>query len=202
MSTPMTRRTPKGAETPTPTGHLTGDSGAPSPTGLITPVQESPKVGRPTDYSLALAAVICDRLSDGESLRAICKDPDMPGKSTVFEWLAAIPEFADLYARAREEQAETLAAEIVAIADEECTMVRASKHGARADDPESGEVEVVFDATAVARNRLRVDARKWVAAKLKPRVYGDKLALTDGEGKPVAPVEVHIHGVAPPVRED
>lgn len=45
-------------------------------------------------------------------------------------------------------------------------------------DPQTGETgEVKLDAAAVARNRLRVDARKWVAAKLKPRVYGDKVQV-------------------------
>lgn len=140
------------------------------------------KVGRPTDYCDELANKICERLSDGESLRAICSDGDMPNKATVFKWLYLHPEFNDQYARAREEQAETLADEITSIADEECTMVKANKHpGAKADD-EDGNVEVVFDATAVARNRLRIDARKWVASKLKPKKYGEKMMLADSDG--------------------
>lgn len=147
-------------------------------------------MGRPSEYSQTIAEAITERIADGESLRSICTDEAMPAKSTVFKWLSQQKEFADQYARAREEQAETLAAEIVEIADEECTMVRASKHGAKADDSESGEVEVVFDATAVARNRLRVDARKWVASKLKPKVYGDKVSteLTGPNGGPVETV--------------
>ena len=62
-------------------------------------------------------------------------------------------------------------------------MVRASKHGVKSDD-EGGDVEVVFDSAAVARNRLRVDARKWVAAKLKPRKYGDKVAVGGADDLP------------------
>jgi hypothetical protein len=143
-------------------------------------------------YSQSTADAICARIANGESLRAICADEDMPASSTVFLWLAEHAGFSEQYARAREAQAEHLAAEIVAIADEECTMVRASKHGAKADDPESGEVEVVFDATAVARNRLRVDARKWVAAKLKPKVYGDRVTTehTGPNGGPVLLADV------------
>lgn len=142
-------------------------------------------MARPSDYTQALGDLICERLADGESLRTICAGEDMPHRSTVFRWLASDEAFRDQYARAREDQADTLADEIVAISDEECTTVRADKHpGAKADD-EDGNVEVVFDSTAVARNRLRVDARKWVASKLKPKKYGDRQVLA---GDPDAPL--------------
>jgi hypothetical protein len=81
------------------------------------------------------------------------------------------------YARARELQAEYMAEDILAIADEECTMVKADKHGSQDDDGQ-GNTEVVFDSTAVQRNRLRVDARKWLLSKLAPKKYGDKLDTT------------------------
>lgn len=136
-------------------------------------------MARPSIYSQELADTICGRIVDGESLRAICRDDEMPAASSVFKWLREHPEFSEQYAKAKAEQAEGFADEIVSIADEECTMIRADKHGTRADHDENGEAltEVVFDATAVARNRLRVDARKWVSAKLLPKKYGDKLDL-------------------------
>lgn len=137
-------------------------------------------MARPTDYNEDIADKICERLADGESLRQICADDAMPSRSAVFKWLGKHPEFADQYARAREEQAETLADEIVGIADE--TEVRAQG--------EDGEVVLSLDPTAIARNRLRVDARKWVAAKLKPKKYGDKVQteLTGANGGPVQTV--------------
>jgi|SRR5690349_8869255 len=128
-------------------------------------------IGRPTLYSQDLADAICERLADGESLRAICSDDGMPNRATVFRWLGADEAFRDQYARAREEQAETLADEIVSIADEGDT-----KSLIGGDD----ETIVVYDATAVSRNRLRIDARKWVASKLKPKKYGDKVDVTHG----------------------
>lgn len=100
----------------------------------------------------------------------------------MLEFIHADSSRSEMYARARQERADLLADEIVEIADEECTTVKASKHGS-SDDGE-GETEVVFDAVAVARNKLRVDARKWVASKLKPRVYGDKLELSGEVGTP------------------
>ena len=126
----------------------------------------SNQTGRPTIYTDALGDSICERLMDGESLKSICSAEDMPHRSTVFRWIVANETFRDMYARAREEQAETMADEIVSIADEGETKVIMGNDGTSM---------VVFDSTAVARNRLRVDARKWVAAKLKPRKYGDKV---------------------------
>lgn len=101
----------------------------------------------------------------------------MPAISTVFRWLRLEEGFSEQYTRAKEEQADTLADEIVEIADErEGRAIVAGE-----------ESVVVFDSTAVARNRLRVEARKWVAAKLKPKRYGDKQAIehTGKDGGPI-----------------
>lgn len=136
--------------------------------------------GRPTSYTEDMALAICGRLADGESLKSICAGDDMPDKATVYRWLAADEAFRDMYARAREDQADTLADEIVAIADE--AEVSAKQDGE--------EVHLALDATAVARNRLRVDARKWVAAKLKPKKYGDRISqeVSGPDGGPVETV--------------
>lgn len=116
-------------------------------------------MARPTTYSPDRTAVICARLAQGEPLRSICADAEMPGMSTVFEWLAKYPEFAETYARAREEQADALADDIVRIADEPPPP-----------DCETGKI----DSAWVAWQRNRIDARKWTASKLRPRKYGDK----------------------------
>lgn len=111
----------------------------------------------------------------------------MPDKSTVFRWLAAHEAFRDQYARARELQAEHMAEEILEIADEESTMVRKSKHQPGAADGDE-EVEVVFDSAAVARNRLRVDTRKWLMSKMAPKKYSEKLAV--GGATDMPPIQV------------
>jgi hypothetical protein len=106
-------------------------------------------MGRPSDYTQEVASLICNRLADGESLRAICLDEDMPARETVRGWLIRLPEFAGQYARARGEQGDAYADEIVAIADDK-------------------------DEDANSR-RVRIDARKWAAGKLRPDVYGEKV---------------------------
>lgn len=138
-------------------------------------------MARPSDYTQDTADRICEAILDGQSLRSICEAADMPGRATVMRWLANNSQFRDQYARAKEEQADVLADEIVAIADEDDTKVIAGG---------DGTTVVVFDSTAVARNRLRVDARKWVASKLKPKKYGDRITqeVSGPNGGPVETV--------------
>lgn len=132
--------------------------------------------GAPSKYSHQLMLDICEHIANCVPLRTIAGMEGMPSVQTMMTWLAdeAKPEFLEHYARAREAQADKMAEDILAIADEECTMVRADKHGTMDDDGE-GNTEVVFDSTAVQRNKLRVDARKWLASKMAPKKYGDKL---------------------------
>lgn len=121
-------------------------------------------MGRPSSYTDELADLICERLADGESLVRICKDDEMPSTATVFRWLADNQAFRDSYARAREVQAERLADEIIEIADE-----------GRRDTYIDDEGRERTDYDVIARSKLRVDARKWIAAKLLPKKYGERV---------------------------
>lgn len=162
------------------------------------------KVGAPSMYSEELAQEICAHIANCVSLRAIAAMEGMPTTATIMSWLAdgSKPEFLEQYARAREAQADKMAEDILAIADEECTMVRADKHGSKDDDGE-GNTEVVFDSTAVARNKLRVDARKWLASKMAPKKYGEKVhtELTGPGGGAIA-VQSTVTFVQPPQRDE
>jgi hypothetical protein len=98
----------------------------------------------------------------------------MPTQSSVYLWLLQKPDFSEQYTRAREEQADTLADEILAIADETPDSVTDEKGISRTD---SGWV---------TWQRNRVDARKWVASKLKPKKYGDALKVGGDKDNPLA----------------
>lgn len=128
--------------------------------------------GRPSSYSEELAASILERLADGESLRSICDDDDMPDKSTVFRWLTANDTFRDQYALAREAQADALFDDVLAIADDGRNDWMKRKFGEDERWVENGE--------ALRRSQIRIDARKWMAGKLKPKKYGEKLDLNHG----------------------
>jgi hypothetical protein len=109
--------------------------------------------GRPSEYDEAVASVICDLIADGFSLRTICEREDMPHRSTVLRWLDKYAGFAAIYARAREAQADAMDERILAVAD------ASTSESANAD-------------------RVKIMAYQWRAARLKPKVYGDKLDLT------------------------
>ncbi len=119
-------------------------------------------MGRPSRFTLKTADEICERLADGESLRTICSADTMPNRATVFRWLAANKNFRDQYARAREAQADAMADEILNIADD-------GENDTYVDD--FGKKRTDYDV--ISRSKLRVDARKWLASKLRPKVYGE-----------------------------
>jgi len=132
------------------------------------------KKGRPTRLNNALQARIMARLAVGESLRSVCRDPKMPGMTTVFRWLASNPDFREQYELAKAESADAYADEIVDIADNEaCSDLIID--GVPVLDPETGEPYKIVTAQGVQHARLRVDARKWVSSKLKPKKYGDRV---------------------------
>lgn len=117
-------------------------------------------------------ATICERIADGQSLRQIVEADEMPASSTVFKWLAEDTAFSEQYARAREAQADAVFDDILTIADDGRNdwMERKNQDGQNIGWMENGE--------ALRRSQLRIEARKWMAGKLKPKKYGDKLDLT------------------------
>lgn len=113
-------------------------------------------MGRPSIYTEELAAEICRRISDGESLRRISLEQRMPDKETVRTWLRTNPHFLARYRVARQESAHSIVEE---------SLDRARE----ADDRDSAAAAKVF-----------LDASRWAASKLNAPVYGDKLDLTGG----------------------
>ncbi len=150
--------------------------------------------GRPTVYSEQKAMKLCAYLADGMSLSRACKMPGMPSSTTVLRWLAddTHPQFRDQYACAREAQADLLAEQILEIADD-------GTNDTYADD--DGNVHVDHDH--IARSRLRVDARKWLASKMAPKKYGDKIqAEHTGANGGAIQVASTVQFVMPPERSE
>lgn len=105
--------------------------------------------GRPTDYTQELADDICTLLSDGDSMRKICRMESMPCLSTVWKWLRENEEFSHQYDRSIQERAEAHTEDMLEIADDSTIDVQ--------------------------RAKLMVDTRKWHSARMKPKKYGDKI---------------------------
>lgn len=128
--------------------------------------------GRPTDYTPELADKVCARLAEGESMRSIGRDESMPCTTSLFKWLREIPEFAQQYAKAKEESADAMAEDSLDIADNQVEQPLIVDGLPLQID---GKVVMVKDAVSVNHAKLRIDTRKWYASKLKPKKYGDKV---------------------------
>lgn len=116
-------------------------------------------MARPSKYSEELVNKICERIADGESLRAICREDGMPDHNTVIRWRNEKPEFCSQYARAREDQADGLF-------DQAIDMLK----------------EQHVDNVKVQSAKLNFDIIKWTAGKLAPKKYGDKIDMTSSDG--------------------
>lgn len=132
------------------------------------------KVGRPTIFTEDLADQICALLAMGKSMRKVCALDSMPDMATVFRWLRVNKEFCKQYEKAKQEAADYYADEMVDIADDEASS-EVIIDGVPVLDPDTGKPYKVVTATGVQHARLRVDTRKWIAAKLKPKKYGDRV---------------------------
>jgi len=126
--------------------------------------------GRPTKYTQDLADEICEGITLGNSIRTVTKPEHMPAISTFYKWLRLHDEFAKQYARACEERTEAMSEDILDIADD---------GGNDWMEVHKGDYEGwQLNGEALQRSRLRVDTRKWLMSKMKPKKYGDKLDMT------------------------
>lgn len=134
--------------------------------------------GRPEIYNDELAIQLLSEIaSTSKSLRTICKIDGMPSVTTVLKWLRDKPDFAAQYARAKEEQADYLIEEMIDISDDGSNDFMTITKGNESYEVENKEV--------TSRSRLRVDTRKWIASKLKPKKYADKIDITS-DNKPLS----------------
>lgn len=148
--------------------------------------------GRPSTFTQTLACGIVTRLASGESLRAICRDENMPAEATVRGWVIDDRDgFSAQYARARDIGLDALADELLEIADNTELGVK-TKTGPNGAEKTEGDM--------IEHRRLRVDSRKWYLSKLAPKKYGDKLTqeLTGKGGASLIPsINVTIGSIKP-----
>lgn len=133
-------------------------------------------MGQHPSNTLEMGIRVCEAISESQmGIKKLCLENDwMPSATTIKKWVREDAKenetdkegFATLYARAKDEQADSLVEEMLDIADDKTKDTVSTEFG------ESG------NAVAVARARLQIDTRKFIAAKLKPKKYGDKLDLT------------------------
>lgn len=143
--------------------------------------------GRPSTYNAEIAAEICRRLADGQTLREVCRAEGMPPESTVRLWALDDREgFSAQYARAREIGYFSMADELLEIADD-------GKNDWMERQDENGGSSWQLNGEHIQRSRLRADTRKWMLSKALPKVFGDKVTQ-EHTSDPDNPVKV-IHKI-------
>ena len=131
------------------------------------------KVGRPSRYSEDVMDELCERLSKGEPMAAICRDEHMPAVPTINLWRSKDPAIDSRVARARDDGFDALALDCLNIADDNGRDLRVLANGS-----------VVTDSDVVQRSKLRIETRLKLLACWDPKRYGNKVDVTSG-GNPV-----------------
>jgi hypothetical protein len=132
------------------------------------------KGGRPPMIlTQSIKDAILLRTAQGESMRALGRDPALPSRDRMLKELVEDSRFAAQYAQAREAMYAGWADEILEIADDGTTdyITKVGRHG--------HEYEAV-DQEHIQRSRLRVDSRKWLLSKLLPKTFGDRVEHEHG----------------------
>lgn len=135
-------------------------------------------MGRHSEYTEEMADKICLALSSEViALKTLCDKDEYPCLTTVYKWLKENPDFAKRYTRAREAQADIMAEDILRIADDSSGDTETRYNS-------DGEEYTVQNHEFVNRSKLKIEARKWLAAKLLPKKYSEKFDIdhkSDGE---------------------
>ena len=121
-------------------------------------------VGRPVEWEEdnPVWEEVVSRMATGKSLSSVLREPGMPPWATFNRMLRSNEQLRSIYDKAVQDRADKLADEIIELSD------AVMPEGLRG--PEA--------SAWVQQKRLQVDARKWVASKLKPRTYGDRIDVS------------------------
>lgn len=128
--------------------------------------EKKKKLGRPeVPYSDEIAEELLDAISTSTKSidKILVENPHFPHVRTLYRWLKSKPDFCQAYEEARRFQAQNHVNSLFDIVNDESRDRIFTANG------EAG------NSTAVARDRLKVDTIKWFAAKLIPKMYGDKV---------------------------
>lgn len=141
------------------------------------------KVSTTKRYSELLAARICEMVSQGQSLRIICKINGMPSRERIMSWVMfpneeERPGFSQRFKDARQIGWMLMGEDILDIADD-ASKDRITK---RILDPRTGTLKTVEvdNPNNITRAKLMVDTRKWMLQRLLPAVFGDKVEVKHG----------------------
>lgn len=155
--------------------------------------------------------VVCNAIASssksvGTILDAGHQGHPLPDYATFARWMAEVDEdggnlFRDMYARAKEAQAEFMAEELAELHNKAWIPVL---------DPETGSLIMVdgkpimtVDKSSAALVRLEAENKKWLMAKLKPKRYGEKVTQeVSGPGGGPIQARIAVEFVRPAPRSE
>jgi hypothetical protein len=147
---------------------------------------------------------LCDLLSCSHKSLATCLNEVNEtlklkvAPTMIYDWMIEDTELANRYARAKQEQADFLVEEMLAISDDDSQ----DAIFVEVDDKSGKSAKMICNNEFIQRSRLRVDTRKWIASKLKPKKYGDKLEIeTSDDGHPLIVVTSAVGFLPVPSKE-
>jgi len=129
-----------------------------------------PGSGDKSEYTPELADAIVEWIAEGKTLRDFCRQDGMPSFKTVYNWLDAHEDFATRFARSRDDGADVIAQECLAIAD---TPLEGAETKVDAD----GKVIEIKRSDMLGHRKLQIDTRLKLLAKWNPKKYGDKIGV-------------------------
>lgn len=152
------------------------------PTAPPVPKGTKRPTGRPRIHTPELAKRVCDLIMSGKSLRAVCEMDAMPDRQTVLNWIHEdTAGFFGQYRRACAIRTEVHRDECQDIADEGVRHVVMEWSDAKGKTRRV-PVMVSLDANEIRHRELRIRTRQWDMIRQAPKVYGDKVGITDGDG--------------------
>lgn len=109
---------------------------------------------------------IIEEMMTGRSLRSILKDPGMPPRKTIYQWIVKDKEKGNQYAIASDIRADEIFDEILNIADSVDDDIIILDNGKEA-----------VNKSVIMRDTLRINSRKWILSKMNPKKYGDRIEI-------------------------
>ena len=112
-------------------------------------------------YTDQVGDIICQRIAEGETMRTICQDSNMPSYGQITRWRRKHSEFNDMLKMARSDRAEFYHDQLIHAAESTKTK----------------------DEAVV--QRVKVDAYKWAAEKGNPDAYGARTKISGDKNAPL-----------------